>query len=262
MGRFDAVSDVFKVLFGALSENEAVGNLVCAGWKLEPIRFENVFIALLKQYSADLQLDARDQPDRRVCGLVLSAAPLISREAKSLLLHPTTTTSIDERAKELEHAELRSYETNDPYHDTRNYTSLSLKWFLLNGKAFQILTQNLKEELDQMVQAWKESHNTSTRVRWNCKCGKVFYEDYEELLPEGAINLQERLSTYYDGSQGNGRRGGIINSIREGLSSLTTFRLPFSIVLEKTKIHCPYQLHGHQTFPSTQLVRLSVYCFS
>lgn len=60
------------------------------------------------------------------------------------------------------------------------------------------------------------------RIRWKCRCGKIIYDDYEELIPGAAKALQGHFNNYSNQFPENANESGVIKSIGRGLGSLST----------------------------------------
>jgi hypothetical protein len=65
-------------------------------------------------------------------------------------------------------------------------------------------------------------------MRWKCRCGKAFYDDYEEDIPGAVKMLQDYLNTSYGTSKiANNERGTIVSAGRGFPSLLTSIKRIF-----------------------------------
>jgi hypothetical protein len=58
------------------------------------------------------------------------------------------------------------------------------------------------------------------RIRWKCRCGKILYNDYEELIPGAAKALQGHFNNYSNRFLENPNENRVIKWIGRGFASL------------------------------------------
>ncbi|KAF7509457.1 hypothetical protein GJ744_008020 [Endocarpon pusillum] len=278
VGRPGNFVDAAHELADVLYEDEVVGALLHLHFERGGPQFSGVLTRLLRQYSANLRKDALSQMEKAACQLVRFHAGLIVQTVQSRLGYPLQSL-FDNRRKRLELledelAELRAVDSDSDEEIQQDCPTLSsIKEFLLEGRAFQKLRQNLQiwspeiGEVDVGMNQFEGSSNNfddvadgkvtgfmqtlmavanftavtrvlnmlispfrdsipapkqgRTRVRWQCSCGKAFYDDYKEEFPGAGKALDYHLNKKNNRSQQSRSQKSLVQSSSQLLSSLS-----------------------------------------